>query len=131
MNQIIFSSMRTPDGTVLISYAVHDYVTHVDANGKEYMLDGGLEYVRASANGDEQFITQYYKPQDHKHNRTWTHWGTFGKEGKGPMKRVPVHQMETAHIEAILQNYEAGTQPLPQWRLEVFRTELMWRESHD
>ena len=31
----------------------HDYKTHLDANGKTYMIDGGLDYVRCSANGDE------------------------------------------------------------------------------
>ena len=51
--------MRTPDGTILESKHRHDYVTHLDANGKEYMLDGGLAYVRSSAYGDEEMLTVY------------------------------------------------------------------------
>ena len=50
---ILSNRMRTPDGTILESKHRHDYVTHLDANGREYMLDGGLDYVRGSANGDE------------------------------------------------------------------------------
>ena len=54
---ILNSRMRTPDGTILESIHRHDYVTHTDANGKEYMLDGGCDYVRCSANGDEEMLT--------------------------------------------------------------------------
>ena len=49
--------MKTPDGTILESLHRHDYVTYTDANGKEYMLDGGRDYVRCSANGDEEVLT--------------------------------------------------------------------------
>ena len=59
MLDILSSRMRTPDGTILESCYRHDYVTHTDANGKEYMLDGGLDYVRSSANGDEEMLTIY------------------------------------------------------------------------
>ena len=59
MLDILSSRMKTPDGTILESINRHDYVTHTDANGKEYMLDGGCEYVRCSANGDEYLLTIY------------------------------------------------------------------------
>ena len=39
--KILSNKMRTPDGTILESKHRHDYVTHTDANGKEYMLDSG------------------------------------------------------------------------------------------
>lgn len=39
MISIISSRLQTPDGTVLHSKHRHDYVTHTDANGKEYMLE--------------------------------------------------------------------------------------------
>ena len=43
---LILSRIQTPDGTVLTSYHRHDYVTHTDANGEEYCLDGGNDYQR-------------------------------------------------------------------------------------
>jgi hypothetical protein len=59
MDKILRNRMRTPDGTILESKHRHDYVTHLDANGNEYMLDGGLSYVRSSANGDEEMLTVF------------------------------------------------------------------------
>jgi hypothetical protein len=40
--RIVANRIRTPDGTILESKHRHDYVTYTDANGKQYMVDGGL-----------------------------------------------------------------------------------------
>ena len=49
MEELLLNQIKTPDGTILRSHSRHDYVTHVDANGHEYMVDGGyLIYVEAS-----------------------------------------------------------------------------------
>lgn len=100
--QIIHNAMRTPDGTVLVSRDRHDYVTHVDAtNGKEYMLDGGDDYVRCSTHPDQEFLTVYMDDPHEKRREVFT-WGTYGKDGKGPLRLVPLKDLSTAHIEAIL-----------------------------
>ena len=55
---VINRKLITPDGSVLESNHRHDFVTHIDKNGKRYMLDGGHmnEYYRRSANGDEKIV---------------------------------------------------------------------------
>ena len=67
---IVYSSLRTPDGTILTSTHVHDYVKHLDKNGKEYMLDGGTDYQKIrevvgrsgfGKNGDEEFRSSLLK----------------------------------------------------------------------
>ena len=75
---IIYSAIRTPDGTVIESNDRHDYKEHIDANGKTYMIDGGNDYIRCSANGDEVFLTVYLE-DSHDRVREVMKWGTRGK----------------------------------------------------
>ena len=37
MSELIYNALRTPDGTIIESKSRHDYVTHTDANGKNYI----------------------------------------------------------------------------------------------
>lgn len=50
MKELIVSRIKTPDGTILTSKSIHDYVSHEDANGEFYFLDGGTEYQRMTVN---------------------------------------------------------------------------------
>jgi len=59
IRQLIYNALQTPDGTILESLHRHDYQTHQDKNGKHYMIDGGLDYIRSSANRDEVHICHY------------------------------------------------------------------------
>ena len=45
-SQIVCNRIITPDGTVLQSHHRHDYVSYIDKNGLEYMVDGGHDYLR-------------------------------------------------------------------------------------
>jgi len=51
--------LQTPDGKILESKHLHDYVEHRDANGNLYFLDGGLDYARCSAHGDENYMQEW------------------------------------------------------------------------
>ena len=103
MSTIIRNALRTPDGTIIRSRHRHDYVTHTDANGKEYMVDGGLDYIRRSKNGDEEDMCVTTEDSFEVVRQTCD-WGTYGINGDQPLKYVTVAEMETAHIESILLN---------------------------
>lgn len=124
MGRIIYSALRTPDGTLLVSRSRHDYVTHTDANGKQYMLDGGLDYVRSSAHGDEDYIT-IHVDDDWELVRTHMLWGTFGKNGDEPYRQVMLKEMTSDHIRAVLENCP---NIYPQYR-EAFEKELKFRNE--
>ena len=110
MDEILRNRMRTPDGTILESKHRHDYVTHLDTNGKEYMLDGGLDYVRSSANGDEQVLTVYHD-DPHEVLRLLVKWGTFGKNGDEPYKEIKIADMSTEHLQACLDTQQKTMRP--------------------
>ena len=99
--KLIRNALQTPDGTLLESRFRHDYKTHVDANGKTYMIDGGLDYVRCSANGDEIHHCVWNDDPFDKVREAIT-WGTYGINGDQPLSYIKLCDMETEHIKAVL-----------------------------
>ena len=57
--KLIRNRLQTPDGKILESVHRHDHVSHRDDNGKLYFLDGGLDYARCSAHGDEVYMQEW------------------------------------------------------------------------
>lgn len=125
MSDIVRNAIRTPDGTVLESRTRWDYVSHTDANGKEYMVDGGLDYIRRSANGDEEDLS--VKLNDgHKTVREALTWGTRGIEGDQELEYIRLCEMDTNHIKACLETQHSMH---PQIRTAM-EDELKWREDN-
>jgi len=126
-NALIRNAIRTPDGTVLESRFRHDYQWHVDAtNGLEYMVDGGLDYVRRTLNVN-------HEPQDltvmlsdgHAKVREAMTWGTYGPNGDQPLQFVKLMDMTTEHIQACLDTVPTM---IPQFRVAM-QDELAWRAN--
>ena len=122
---ILNNRMETPDGTILESKHRHDYVTHLDANGKEYMLDGGLDYVRSSANGDEEFLT-ICSDDPHEVIRMLVKWGTYGKSGDEPLKYVKIADLDPYHLRAILDTQQKTMRPA---LVKVMQDEVEYRDT--
>jgi hypothetical protein len=101
--KLLANRIITPDGTMLQSYHRHDYKTYIDENGKEYMIDGGLEYQRTNIHDDAPHANaSVYDTDPHDVIREAFHWGTYGKSGDQPLKRIKLSEMSNNHIEAIL-----------------------------
>lgn len=101
-DNIIYSSMTTPDGTVLVSRHRHDYKFHQDLiTDKYYFLDGGNDYIRCSCNGDEVFNTLTLDTS-HDIAREYVTWGTYGKSGTDPLRIIKVKDIEDDHLDAII-----------------------------
>ena len=99
---LVVNAFYTPDGTRLQSYSHYDYKEYVDANGKTYMVDGGLSYQRRSAHGDEIDDSLYLHEDEYAVIRDQVTWGTYGKNGDQPLRFVPVSEMSNDHIQAVL-----------------------------
>ena len=99
---LVRNALITPDGTRLQSHSHYDFKEYVDANGKTYMVDGGLSYQRRSANGDEVDDSLYLYEDEFTVIREQVTWGTYGKNGDQPLRYVPVSEMSNDHIQAVL-----------------------------
>jgi len=99
---LVVNALITPDGTRLQSYSQYDFKEYVDANGKRYMVDGGLSYQRRSANGDEVDDSLFLNVDEFTVIRDKVTWGTYGKNGDQPLRCVPVSEMSNDHIQAVL-----------------------------
>lgn len=124
VERLIRNAIRTPDGTILESTHVHDYRTYEDANGKVYMVDGGLEYLRRNVHVGAYAYEELsvYIDEDHEINREYFQWTSYGKEGKGPAKIQALKDMDTDHIQAIL-DHGFGRD----YSRELFKAELEHR----
>jgi len=100
---IISNRIRTPDGTILTSRHVHDYVTYTDKNGEEYMVDGGHQYLRRNINKEPAEELSIYDDAPFEIIRESFEWGTYGKDGKNALKFVKLSEMSDAHISALFQ----------------------------
>ncbi len=123
--KLLANVMRTPDGTVLQSCHVHDYVEHIDANGRLYMIDGGVQYIRRTwyedDNGEDLSV---YTDDPHSKIRDWFRWGTYGKDGKGPLTWKKLKYMSTDHIQRILDEGYARAH-----LTKLFQDELAFRKG--
>lgn len=90
---LMLSRIQTPDGTILTSHHVHDYVTHLDANGETYMLDGGCEYQRFNINEERPIDLSVWSDDSYEKIRVSYHRGGRGKNGDEPLKWVPMSEM--------------------------------------
>lgn len=120
---IVANILITPDGTRLQSYHRHDYKTYTDKNGKSYMIDGGLDYVRRSAHGDEKVVTVTTESPFNEIRENFR-WGTRGKDGKQPVQFKPLKELDTDHIVAILETQAQ----IPDWMRDIFQHELEFRQ---
>ena len=126
---ILQNKIRTPDGTVIESTHRHDYVTHKDANGYTYSVDGGLDYMRRNYVPEapyEELSTDTINMEFKEVREIFT-WGTRGKCGDEPLVRKALIALSTDHIVAILKTQHHISQEVRglfiaelEWRREVF-----------
>ena len=107
--RLILSRIQTPDGTILTSYHRHDYVTYTDANGEEYILDGGNDYQRTSVNKESFKDLSIWSDAPYEIIRENFHRGGRGKNGDEPLKWVPLSEMSDEWVKnCITYNDERG-----------------------
>lgn len=101
--KLVKNCIETPDGTILYSRNKSDYQSHLDENGKTYFTDGGLDYVRCSAHGDEiHHCVWDDEPFDKV--RQAVEWAFYDPDRTDPFQYVRLCDMETKDIEVALRS---------------------------
>lgn len=124
---LIYNAIRTPDGTILVSYHRHDYKTHLDANGEEYMIDGGTEYVRTSVNKEPAESLALYDDTPFERIREVVCRCGRGKNGDEPLKYVTLKDIDDEWLGAII-DYEEQYRPNNKF-LPIYYKELKYRNG--
>lgn len=130
MSKIILNSIRTPDGTVLISRHVHDYVEYVDSvSGELYMIDGGNEYLRRSINKIPFEELSLDENSPFELIREVYCRGTFDKDRKRIW--VPMSQMSNEHLKNCIQyNIKLG-HGKDCFANQMYQKELYYRKENN
>ncbi|KAI8920302.1 hypothetical protein DFJ77DRAFT_437945 [Powellomyces hirtus] len=84
------------------AYLVSTHGHHCVRCRHGYMVDGGLEYSRRSGPVRPDMNYVIVEGADRAVIKNKLLWGSYGKDGKGPLKRRPLKELETSHLEAIL-----------------------------
>lgn len=102
--KILINQIRTPDGTLLVSRHVHDYVRHYDKNGHEYAIDGGQSYLsrQISKNAPEYEELSVFEDDPFELIRQHCSRGGRGKDGKGDLTWVPLMNMSNEWLKNVI-----------------------------
>lgn len=124
--RLIYQAIQTPDGTVLESCNRHDYRSYEDKVSEEvYIIDGGIDYCRRSVNRVPAKDLSVYLEDGIEAFRNIVTWGTRGKNGDEPLRRIKLSEMSDAHIKACL---ETQSMMHPHYRV-AFEMELQYRQD--
>lgn len=129
-DKIIYNAIVTPDGTKLVSRHRHDYRTHIDEiDGLEYMVDGGLDYMRRNMSSKHSYIDlSLTMSSPFEEQRERYEWGTRGKDGQQPLEFKILKHISNNHLEAMVEY-------LPEhddfWQRKLFKRELDFRSMNN
>ena len=117
---ILLNRIQCPDGTILTSRHRHDFQSHIQEDGRYYAVDGGLSYQRVLFSDNEFINLSITSEDDFEKIRENMEWGTYGKDGKSPLKYKKLKDLDSDHIFSILETQKQ----LSQETREIFRREL-------
>jgi hypothetical protein len=123
--RLVKNAIQTADGTILESLNIHDYKVHLDQNGEEYVVYGGLEYLGRNATKEPYIELSVYDNDPHEMIRHGLHWGTYGKDGDQPFSYAPIKDLTDCHINALLE-YPYFSK----WKIIHLKNELKFRENN-
>ena len=123
MRQLVYNAVRCHEcEETIVSYSRHDYKTCGCPN--EAMVDGGTAYEMYGAKDMSRIEKiNIYADDDFETVRKYATRGARGKDGKQPLKWIPICDLEDDHLQAIIEYGGAS------WHLDLIGKEIDYRLS--
>jgi hypothetical protein len=123
MRQLVYNAVTCLDCLeTIVSYHRHDYKTCQCSN--QAMVDGGFDYVRYGAMHMNKVVHHgVYTDDDFQIVRQYATRGSRGKDGKEPLRYIPLCEMDDDYLQAVL-DYGGA-----EWHLDLIRKEIKYRED--
>lgn len=101
--ELVYNALQTPDGTILESLYRNDYKGHKDSKtGKLYIVDGGLDYLKRSCNGDETDLS-VYSDEPHEKVRKYAYRSGYGKNGDEDFQITRICSMNNEYLDKAIE----------------------------
>lgn len=103
--KLVVNAIITPDGTMVESRSRHDFNWHKDANGFEYAVDGGVDYLRrvTDPNAPHYVESSVYDTDDFEMIREVFSRGGRGINGDEPLRYVALADINDGWLQAIIE----------------------------
>lgn len=127
--QLLVNKIICPDGTELESRHKHDFVLHVQEDGREYFIDGGLEYQRIGCADREYIDCTCYVGDDHGKIREHFTWESFLDADGNNLDRSIFRKLKDItddHLEALIRFTE---EDYPDYIHNLFIEERKYRDE--
>lgn len=128
MRQLVLNKVKCKAcGEELISFHRHDYKKC--SCPQETMVDGGTDYGRYGGKDLNQIEhLSLYTDDPFEQTRLAPVWGSYGKDGKQPLKRLSVSEMTDNHIDVLITDYGSK---IPKWLLDHLLKERVYRKNNN
>lgn len=123
---ILYNAIQCPDGTIIESTYRHDWVQHIQEDGREYFVDGGLDYQRIGCS-DKKFINLLVTTEsEHAKIREVFKWTSNYDANMNPIAPVKrkLKDLTDDHVKALVIWTEEG---YPEYVHKIMKDELEWR----
>ena len=129
--QLLRNAIQCPDGTILESVYQYDFRGHVQEDGREYFVDGGLVYQRVGGSDGEFTNLSVYSDAPHETIREALKWTrNLDKNGKLLEKSEQrlLKELSNDHIESLC---HFTVKDYPDFINKVFVNEHNYRIDND
>lgn len=128
---VLHNSIKCPDGTILVSRSRYNFVEHRQEDGRQYFVDGGLDYQRIGFSDKEFIDLSVHTKDEHLKIREHFEWGNrFDKDMNllPELIYIKLKDITEGHLKALCEytreGYKSGIN-------KVFMDEVVFRKVNN